>query len=310
LVIAPTYVEGELDRDRVFGWTGQAVGFGLFGGFLPYGFDDFQDGRYLRRQSFTGSGGGIALGYYPHVELGGGLPLQGQLRLTASYVGYDKGSDTAQGFQLPRATPISRGRVGVRLGGKPPELLPKVALGLSLWYEGTYRQEAASYGLPEARDLLEHFTDRAWGSLVLVATVAETHTLSLTATAGTSTQTEKLSTYRMGAALPFRSEFPLILHGYYSEEVFAKRFWLINAAYRFPVWPGSERLQLSADLAQVDYLPGRTLPRTTLRGLGLDLTTRVTRRVSLVVGFGYGLDAPRRNGFGGEELGAEFEYKF
>jgi hypothetical protein len=47
LVIAPTYVEAELDRDRVFGWTGQAVGFGLFGGFFPYGFDDFQDGRYL-----------------------------------------------------------------------------------------------------------------------------------------------------------------------------------------------------------------------------------------------------------------------
>jgi hypothetical protein len=118
----------------------------------------------------------------------------------------------------------------------------------------------------------------------------------------------------MGAALPFRSEFsadpPWLLLD--SEEVFAKRFWLINAAYRFPVWPGSERLQLqlSADLAQVDYLPGRTLPRTTLRGLGFDLTTRVTRRVSLVVGFGYGLDAPRRNGFGGEELGAEFEYKF
>src|SRR5207249_3509345 len=38
LVLAPTYLEGELVRDQVFGWTGHAVGFGLSGGLFPYGF--------------------------------------------------------------------------------------------------------------------------------------------------------------------------------------------------------------------------------------------------------------------------------
>ena len=312
LVLAPTYLEGELVRDQVFGWTGHAVGFGLSGGLFPYGFDDFQEGRYLPRHSFTGSGGGFHLAYYPHVELADSLPLQGQLRLGATFVGYDKGADTASGFQLPQETPLYFGRVGVRLGGRPPELLPTVALGLSLWYEARYRQHADPYGLPGARDSLEHWTDRAWGRLDLIATVAETHTLSLTATAGTTTRTDKLSTFRMGAALPFRTEFPLSLHGYFSDEIFADSFALVNAAYRVPLLPRSDRLQiqLSADVAQVDYRRGRELPRSTLRGLGVDLTARLTSRLSVVLGFGYGLDAPRRGGFGGEQLGGELEWKF
>jgi len=312
LVIAPTYLEGELVRDRVLGWTGHAFGFGVSGGLFPYAFDDFRDGTYLAGRSFTGSGGGFYLAYYPHLELWDTLPLQGQLRLGATYVGYDKGGSTDSGFQLPQATPLYHARLGVRLGGKPPELLPKVAFGLSAWYEARYRVHADPYGLPGAQDTLEHWTDRAWVRFDLVATVAETHTLSLTATAGTTTQTDKLSTFRMGAALPFRSEFPLNLHGYYSDEVFARRFWLVNAAYRLPILPGSDRVQLqfSADVAGVEYFPGRELPRSTLRGLGVDLTTRLTPRLTLVLGFGYGLDAPRRGGFGGEELGGELEYKF
>ena len=45
-------------------------------------------------------------------------------------------------------------------------------------------------------------------------------------TAGFSLDVDLLSSFRMGSALPFRSEFPLVLHGYFVEEVFAKRFWL------------------------------------------------------------------------------------
>src|SRR5262249_434297 len=190
LVIAPTYLEGELVKDRMLGWTGHAFGLGVSGGLFPYGFDDFRDGTYLAGRSFTGSGGSFYLAYYPHLELWDTLPLQGQVRLGATYVGYDKGGSTDSGFQLPQATPLYHARLGVPLGGKPPEPLPKVALGLSAWYEARYRVHADPYGLPGAEDTLEHWTDRAWVRFDLVATVAETHTLSLTATAGTTTQTD------------------------------------------------------------------------------------------------------------------------
>ena len=57
----------------------------------------------------------------------------------------------------------------------------------------------------------------------------------------------------MGSALPFRTEFPLVLHGYFVEEVFAKRFWLVNASYRFPAWPGSRDVQLRLSFDMTGY---------------------------------------------------------
>jgi hypothetical protein len=47
-----------------------------------------------------------------------------------------------------------------------------------------------------------------------------------------------------------------MLHGYNVEEIFARRFVLVNLAYRFPIWPDQDRvhLQLLADYARVDYV--------------------------------------------------------
>jgi hypothetical protein len=127
-------------------------------------------------------------------------------------------------------------------------------------------------------------------------------------TAGTAENADALSSFRLGSALPFRSEFPPILHGYYVEEVFARRFWLLNFAYRFPILPDSERvkLQLSFDYARVDYASGHELPRHGLRGVGV----AVTRRLSLMLGWGYGFDALRNGSFGGQEAHALMEVKF
>lgn len=159
---------------------------------------------------------------------------------------------------------------------------------------------------------LRHLTQRAWARAGGVATPWTGHTARLFITAGTAESTDPLSSFRLGSALPFRSEIPIVLHGYYVGEVFARRFWLVNFSYRFPVWPGSERikLQLAADYAQVDYLPGRELPRKGLRGAGTEVSVAVTKQVTVILGYGYGLDAPRGNGFGGHEANALIEVKF
>ncbi len=116
----------------------------------------------------------------------------------------------------------------------------------------------------------------------------------------------------MGGGLRLRAEFPLLLHGYYVEEVFARRFWLMNLAYRFPIWPGQDlvHLQLLGDVAQVDYIQGHHLPRSTLAGVGVNLSVAVTKRIDLVVGYGYGINAPRRQSFGGQEFDAQFQFKY
>jgi hypothetical protein len=69
-------------------------------------------------------------------------------------------------------------------------------------------------------------------------------------------------------------------------------------------------LRIAADLAGIDYVDGHRLPREHLRGVGGDLSVTVTPRVTVVVGYGYGFDAPRNGGFGGHEAHALIELKF
>lgn len=86
----------------------------------------------------------------------------------------------------------------------------------------------------------------------------------------------------------------------------------MNLAYRFPIWPGQDRvhLQLLADYARVDYIKNHSLPHTGLAGVGANLSVALTKRIDLVVGHGYGIDAPRGRSFGGPEFDAQFEFKW
>jgi hypothetical protein len=310
MVFAPTFLMSELVFDR---WPaeGHAVGLGLAGGFFPYSFEEFRDGNHREEESFWGHGGEATLSYYPRVLLGGVLPLEGQVRLRPQYVAYER-NETDTRFELPEDTFILSGRVGLRLGGVPPELHPPLALEVSVWYEPSYRVEAGTYGFPERPQALEHFTQKAWARTGGIFTFFEHHTVQGFFTAGTAENVDALTAFRLGSALPFRNEFPLILHGYYVEEVFARRFWLVNLAYRFPLVPDSERvqLQLSFDYARVDYLSGHELPRHGLRGAGVDLCLVLTKQVRLMLGWGYGFDAPRNGDFGGQEAHALMEIKF
>ena len=63
-------------------------------------------------------------------------------------------------------------------------------------------------------------------------------------------------------------------------------------------------------MAGVDYVDGHSLPREHLRGVGADMSVAVTPRVTVVGGYGYGLDAPRNGGFGGHMVHALVEVKF
>lgn len=311
VIFAPTYLTSELVRDR---WPadGHAIGLGLAGGFFPYDFDEFREGNHKERESFWGHGGETTFTYYRRLKIAELVPLEGQLRLRPQYVVYQRSWETAPQFRLPVDTAIYSARAGIRVGGEPPELLPDVALEASFWYEVSYRQNAGPYGFPEAPIRVQQTTQRAWARGGGIITVTKTHTARVFFTAGAAHTPDALSSFRLGSALPFRHEFPLVLHGYYVDEVFARRFWLLNASYRFPLWPGSERvrLQLAGDYAQVDYLEGHALPRRTLRGVGAKLTVALTPRTMLILGYGYGLDAPRDGRFGGHEANTLIEFKF
>jgi hypothetical protein len=311
LVVPPGYFISELVRDH---WPSQhsAVGVGVSGGLWAESQVEFQNGRYEKDESFAGDSAEGTLAYYLRgLKIGGALPLEGQIRANPKYVWYDRTNDTSRHFRLPENSAIYDVRAGFRLGGVPPELFPNAALELSLWHTVSYRDQAGRYGYPGQPQETEHFTERTWTRLGGVFTFWDTQA-SAFLNAGIAEDTDALSAFRMGGGLRLRAEFPLLLHGYYVEEIFARRFWLVNLAYRFPIWPGQDlvHLQLLADYARVDYVQGHSLPHTGLAGVGANLSVALTKRIDLVVGYGYGIDAPRGRSFGGHEIDAQFEFKW
>jgi hypothetical protein len=311
LVIPPGYLISELVKDH---WPSQnsAVGIGVSGGFFAESQTEFQDGHYEKDQSFNGDSAGGTLAYYLRsLKIGGVLPAEGQVRVNPKFVWYDRTSDTSSRFRLPENTAIYDMRAGIRLGGVPPELFPNAALELSLWQTVSYRANAGPYGYPGQLQETEEVTEKTWTRLGGIFTFWGTQA-SAFLNAGIAENTDALSAFRMGGGLRLRAEFPLLLHGYYVEEVFAKKYLLVNFAYRFPIWPGQDlvHLQLVADYARVDYIQGHSLPRSNLAGVGANLSVAITKRVDLVVGYGYGINAPRGRSFGGQEFDAQFEFKW
>ena len=312
-LIAPVYVTGEVIRDH---WptAHSALGGGLGGGLFAASHTEFRepDGRLDKEQSFSGNTAEATLAYYLRgPKIAGVLPLTAQIRVHPTYVMYNRKDDTARRFRLPEDSALYHVRAGIRLGGVPPDLFPESTVELSLWHQLSYRATAGRYGLPEQPQQTEHLTQETWirlgGSYAFWGTQA-----SAFLHAGIAEDTDALSAFRLGGGLRLRAEFPWILHGYYVDEIFARRFWLVNLAYRFPLWPGQERitLQLLADYARVDYLPGHRLPHSGLTGVGANLSVALTKRITLVAGYGYGIDAPRGDGFGGHEVNTLFEYKY
>jgi len=311
LVVPPGYFISELALNR---WPSEnsAVGLGFSGGLWAESQAEFRDGRFEKGESFSGHAVGTTLAYYLRgPKIAGLLPLEAQIRANPKYVMYDRDSDTSRRFRLPENSGIYDMRAGIRLGGVPPELFPEGALEASLWHAVNYRVAAGHYGLPERLQESEHLTQRTWTRVGGIYTISGTQ-VSAFLNAGIAEDTDPLSSFRLGGGLRLRAEFPLMLHGYNVEEVFAERFVLLNVAYRFPIWPDQDRvhLQLLADYAWVHYVRDHHLPRAGLAGVGANLSVAITKRITLAVGYGYGIDAPRGRGFGGHEVDAQFQFKY
>jgi hypothetical protein len=310
-VIAPVYAEGELIHDHWPSANG-ALGLGVGGGLFVAGHTEFRGGGFDKAESFAGHLAEATFAYYLRgPTIAGMLPLEGQIRVRPTYVVYARSSHTSGRFRLPEDSAIYNMRAGIRLGGVPPDLFPGSALELSLWHQVSYRETAGHYGLPERPQQTKHLTQKTWLRVGGIFSFRGTQA-SAFLNAGIAEDTDALSAFRLGGGLRLRAEFPLLLHGYNLDEILARAYCLVNFSYRFPIWPGQNRvtLQLLADYAQVDYAPGYRLPRNGLAGVGANLSVALSKRMTLVAGYGSGIDAPRGGRFGGHEIRTLFEFKY
>jgi hypothetical protein len=123
---------------------------------------------------------------------------------------------------------------------------------------------------------------------------------------------DRFSAFRVGGALPFTSEFPLYLPGYFFEELSTKNFGLAYGFYSIPFGPSKQwNVNAVAATAVVDYVGGLEQPGHWNSGVGGGIGyTAKNRRWRALLTSSYGIDAIRSNGRGGYNLGTMFQYNF
>jgi hypothetical protein len=105
---------------------------------------------------------------------------------------------------------------------------------------------------------LNSISHRFLGSALLAYTMPRSeHYLALGLMGGAVINADRFSAYRLGGALPFTSEFPLMLPGYFYEEISAQDFGLLYGLYAIPLGPKKAwSIFAGGATAVVNYLDG------------------------------------------------------
>jgi hypothetical protein len=311
LAVAPAYLDSEIGIKDVLS-PSTALGVGVAGGGFGDYYYEVRQGKYMRRESFNGHGGGSSVSLYQTLNPDQLVPLFLIARGGFRYSTYVDGRKTDDAFELPEDRVNLYTRAGLRLAGKEPILYPDLAMELSVWYERQWRLKSDRYGFDNDR-LVNADSDLYWVYAgVHYAWTNVGHKINLEVTAGGSENADRFSAWRLGGVLPLVAEFPLILPGYYFQEISAQKFVHLHGGYDISLDDENRwRLRIESASAQVDYLPGFEEEARWHTGVGggVIFTSR-NKVLKMAVRYGYGFDAIRDGERGAHSVGVLLQYDF
>lgn len=311
LAVAPVYLDGEIGFRQLLSPL-TSVGLGINGGGYGENYYEVRQGQYLKDESFDGHGGGASLALYHRINPAQRIPLHVVVKGGTHYSTYSETDHTDDEFQLPDNRVSTFARAGLRFAGKEPMLYADLAMEVSIWFERQWRLDDSPYGFAGDRHI-QPTTDLYL--LYAGLSYAWTNTgnqFTFALTAGGSEDADRFSAYRLGGVLPLAAEFPITLPGYYYQEISARRFVHLSAAYVAPLSADHRwQLRLGVASAWVDYLSGFEQPGHWHTGVGPSLSFTSRSEVwRVILRYGYGFNAIRDDHDGAHSVGVLFQYNF
>jgi hypothetical protein len=221
LAVAPVYLDAELGLPNVLPRTD--LGLGFTGGGYAFSQKEVVRGDQRLGESYIGHGGGPSVSLYPRLGNVGPVPLNGVLRLSALYTDYQRTAETAPNFVLPPDEWTGAARAGLRLGGQEPGLDKGPAMELSTWWESRLRDKPATFGYDGDRSVRGE-TNLYWMRFLLALPTDAGTRYSGGLSVGGGDRVGRLSAYHLGGMLTQTSEFPLVIPGYFSSEIEARKY--------------------------------------------------------------------------------------
>jgi hypothetical protein len=310
LAVAPVYVDSELGLAHALG-PNTDVGFGFAGGGFADSYHEIRSGKFIPDESFDGHGGGGSFSVYHRINPAQRIPLFFVARIGAYYVTYSTTDDTAGRFELPDDYTAGNARIGLRLGGKGPVLFPSVAMELSIWAESLNRGNSGDYGFDEDRNVSTS-VGRYLAHAHISYAFDRGDNISLSITAGDTTESDRFSAFRLGGVLPLVAEYPLIIPGYYYQELSAKRFVLFDGRYGVPLDDAKQwQVYAAVSTAVMRQLRETREGGNWHSGVGGGLVYRTESDMWKVgLTYGYGIDAVRDGRHGAHVAGMFVQFDF
>jgi hypothetical protein len=311
VAVAPAYLDSEIGFKHLLS-PSTDVGIGVSGGIYGENYYEVRQGNFLESQSFYGDGGGGSVAVYQLLDPGMLIPLNLVARGGFHYSTFLDTAETSSEFKLPKDQVEAFTLFGLRFAGIQPTLYPDLALELSAWFERQWHFDDGTYGFDNDRSITP-YTDLYWFYANLDYKLKQSgDRFSFATTVGGSTDADRFSAWRLGGVLPLISEFPLVLPGYYYEELTVARFVHFYGSYSIPLdqlhrW----EFRVEAATARLDYLPGfeQRGDWQTGAGCAISLTPR-EKNFQIVLRCGYGFNAIRHDKEGAQSVGILFQYDF
>jgi hypothetical protein len=308
MAIAPVYLDSELGISQAIG-PNTHLGVGVAGGGFADSYNEIRRGKYRPSESFDGNGGGASVSLYHLFNPSMRIPLYGVARAGVYYSAYSETDDTAARFELPEDHASANFRGGFRFGGKEPVLFPSLAMELAIWAESVNRGNSGPYGYAGDRKLHESVA-LFYGHASIAYTFERGDNASFSITGGGSANADRLGSYRLGGVLPLIAEYPLIIPGYFYQELSADRFVLFNGRYALALDPDKQwQITAIAATAVVDFVGGVGQHGNWNSGVGGGVAYRSeseTWKAGLT--YGYGIDAIRGDHRGAHVIGLMVQF--
>ena len=313
VVFAGLFVDSELSY-FLPAHTNIAVGVGGGGGLYLDSIVPYRDGERLPSEQFFGDNANLRV-FINHeilqVPVGdlGAIPLnvRGTYAVSGSF--YREGSQTSA-FTLPADFITQSLTAEIRFGGIEPGLLTRRGLEIYGALEANYRSGFEAFG-PNGALFPAHSTyQRAFGDLALKLPVGP-NTVFAKLSGGLGNNIDELSAYKLGGNLVNVEPFASTIHGYYTREIFAEDFYLVNVEFRFPISDCRHLTgHLYGDFADAKQLDGAARDWHSFLGAGAGLSFRGPWATDIIVSYGYGFNALRNGDRGGHEVGLALEKQF
>src|SRR5262245_18335947 len=149
---------------------------------------------------------------------------------------------------------------------------PTLAMEISAWYELEHRVSSGDYGFSDNREMESTTHSFLARAQVNYTTLESKHYIVLGLCGGALLNPDRIGAFRMGGALPYTSEFPLLIPGYFHGALSAEDFGLLYGVYTIPLDDAKQwQLVGMGAAAVVKYIDGTGQPGAFNSGVGAGL---------------------------------------